>query len=541
MATYYVKTGGNDSLDGLSEANAWVTITKANTAAIGDTILFKNGDTFVGTVLTKNNQTWATWVSGGPYAIIDGNSAGVPMNTSTRSGVTLRDLHIKNSNAENLRNNGGTNLLVEHCILDTTPSYGIRSYGTTPSVTLRNCTITGSTFSGAQIETGTATLDRVTATVNAGNGIQVIGTAVVTTTSCISELSSAGNGYLIDGLATVTNYYSVARQNHVDGFNSNTTCTLTNYWCESYENGASGAGNGDGYTAHDASTHNLIYCLGWGNWKSGAAMTGTSSGVIYGCTFYNNYEGSLADDYGIWINSTTGTWLIKNNITKHHRSEIYISAAAVTGGVSVTSDYNCFDDSRGGSAFHYNGTDYNFADYQTASSQDANSINSDPMFVDAATDNFYLRVDSPCIGAGTDLGATYLYGLYKTSAWPDSVLTASQGSVWDIGAYVSTDNSYRGNVAIIDTVGFDVDIALQMFGLSDAPIIIKDVKFSTPTAADKAVLKDKNGNIVVELLCTTTNKDVSVSFSEEALRCQGLQMLAADNTQTTGKLLITFA
>jgi hypothetical protein len=33
MATYYVKNGGNDGLDGLSDGNAWATISKVNGAS----------------------------------------------------------------------------------------------------------------------------------------------------------------------------------------------------------------------------------------------------------------------------------------------------------------------------------------------------------------------------------------------------------------------------------------------------------------------------------------------------------------------------
>ena len=48
MALYYVKNGGNDGLDGLSDANAWATIGKVNGAsfAAGDSVLFKRGSVF---------------------------------------------------------------------------------------------------------------------------------------------------------------------------------------------------------------------------------------------------------------------------------------------------------------------------------------------------------------------------------------------------------------------------------------------------------------------------------------------------------------
>jgi len=102
-------------------------------------------------------------------------------------------------------------------------------------------------------------------------------------------------------------------------------------------------------------------------------------------------------------------------------------------------------------------------------------------------------------------------------------------------------NSFAGNVAVIDDVSADLDIANLMFGLSEAGVKIKGVYFYDPTAADAVVLKDNAGNIVVELLCLTTNSDVQITFSDESLRCQGLKLVAADNTVTTGHILIYFA
>ncbi len=51
--TYYVKNGGNDGADGLSDANAWATISKVNGSSFspGDSILFKRGNTWAGTAL----------------------------------------------------------------------------------------------------------------------------------------------------------------------------------------------------------------------------------------------------------------------------------------------------------------------------------------------------------------------------------------------------------------------------------------------------------------------------------------------------------
>lgn len=54
---YYVKNGGNNTLSGTSDANAWETIAKINASSFsgGDTIFFKCGDKFIGTLTVPSN------------------------------------------------------------------------------------------------------------------------------------------------------------------------------------------------------------------------------------------------------------------------------------------------------------------------------------------------------------------------------------------------------------------------------------------------------------------------------------------------------
>lgn len=67
---YYVKNGGNDGAAGTSDATAWETITKVNTFwsagtfAPGDSILFKRGDSWYGTIVVAEPGT-----SGNPIVI----------------------------------------------------------------------------------------------------------------------------------------------------------------------------------------------------------------------------------------------------------------------------------------------------------------------------------------------------------------------------------------------------------------------------------------------------------------------------------------
>lgn len=98
-------------------------------------------------------------------------------------------------------------------------------------------------------------------------------------------------------------------------------------------------------------------------------------------------------------------------------------------------------------------------------------------------------------------------------------------------------NVYSTNPIVIDTFSGDLDIGNLAFGLSASPFYIKKLVFSDPTAADLIVLKDNRLAVVAEIQVTTTNLPVQQDF-DGGYCCQGLKIVAADCTVTTGKLLI---
>lgn len=71
--TYYIKTGGSDAADGLTDATAWETITKVNTTwaagtfAPGDSILFNKGNSFYGTITITESGTAGSPIYIGSY------------------------------------------------------------------------------------------------------------------------------------------------------------------------------------------------------------------------------------------------------------------------------------------------------------------------------------------------------------------------------------------------------------------------------------------------------------------------------------------
>ena len=70
---YYISNSGNDSNDGRSPDRAWKSITKVNTSSFqpGDSVLFRKGDKFSGTIIVKNNGTITKPIVYAAYGIGD--------------------------------------------------------------------------------------------------------------------------------------------------------------------------------------------------------------------------------------------------------------------------------------------------------------------------------------------------------------------------------------------------------------------------------------------------------------------------------------
>lgn len=116
-ATYYVKTDGNDNLDGRSDAKAWKTIGKVNSYnfATGDDVYFKCGGTWTGgylivdwTGISSNRITiGAYYIDGGTETIgVSGNKPVINGNNSIPSDLNNGLVHVNYRDfvtVENLR------------------------------------------------------------------------------------------------------------------------------------------------------------------------------------------------------------------------------------------------------------------------------------------------------------------------------------------------------------------------------------------------------------------------------------------------------
>jgi len=137
--------------------------------------------------------------------------------------------------------------------------------------------------------------------------------------------------------------------------------------CELHDNGTAGAW-GAGLIISSGSGNQAYNNLIWNNNGGIQADYGVSNTSVYNNTVYNNTKIYVGHDHSpnIYVGpGSTGT-IIRNNIC-------YIGSGFINQGVATTADHNL--------------------------------VGVNPLFVNAAADNFQLTAGSPAIGAGTSIGA----------------------------------------------------------------------------------------------------------------------------------------
>lgn len=97
-------------------------------------------------------------------------------------------------------------------------------------------------------------------------------------------------------------------------------------------------------------------------------------------------------------------------------------------------------------------------------------------------------------------------------------------------------NTYKNNPVILDTVSATVDLALQITELTTSPVFIQKVVLSTTASGDKIILKDRRSAVKVEL--ESFAPGITETDFHTPLHCDGLQIVAGDNTLTSGQVFI---
>lgn len=291
MATYYQGSGGNDSNDGLSWANRFLTFQKLVDTVTGSDIGYTSGDTPAATVDFDTNAGSITSMprilgcnsSGGDdgtIATISGASLGATQNLFNLN-IANQFLYLQNLDIAGATNYGintsainSVQLIMNTCKIQNSTSYGIygnssssrlkcvncyfynNSYGVysasagrIPSSAFTNCVFRKNTSGGARISGGTgmgALFDKCMFIRNTGDGIVTNAaiTAVSATISGCVFFANTGDGIdLSSGSVWIDIRNNIFRSNGGYGLNTNSSASIQYFSLNNncFHNNTSGA------------------------------------------------------------------------------------------------------------------------------------------------------------------------------------------------------------------------------------------------------------------------------------------------------------
>ena len=427
---YFDATRGNDKNAGTSPNDPWKTEAKFNATAFspGDSIYFKRGE---------------TWNSDALYLHNSGKKDKVITLTAYGTGTDPTLLRI----VSGARRGTADYWTIQNVIVANSKGWAcVDIVGYAANLTIKDSVIHGCAGRGISVESLIAGdsdnlhIQDVTVSNNGNQGIHVSDSTGTNKLQgvLIQRVTSYGNG--ING------------PENLDGITVGSLAGGIVQYCKSYGN------NGDGIDLGGTSTDSFIrYNLVYNNTSAGIVASNTANNtLLIGNVAHHNatgmhikkgtdntkaYNNTLVfnSDYGAQI-STANSVTFKNNILAHDvygtwHPIIFTNAS----NQKLVTDNNLFwHPIHPDSEFydHNNRTHYSFALWQ-ARGYDTHSLNVDPN-LDA---DYVPNSNSPAIGAGVNLGASYAAILNPASSWTANVSILNQGDSgsWDIGAYRRRD------------------------------------------------------------------------------------------------------
>lgn len=430
---YYVDaTLGLDTNNGLSEASAWQTITKVNAATLkpGDSVLFKRGETWTLTqstdrMILSSGVTYTDYGTGA-LPVIDGAGVSDGLLGQNKVNIWLENLEFKRGYDSCAQFIGCNTVTVKNCVMS-----GAGNDNLIFITNNYNVTILGGVYH-----------DPVR---------RIAGPAITNI-----ELADGGSGFVIDGVECYgAENAGISIHNHAATDPQGRTEIPTNITVRNV-NSHNNTGNGFEVYANDTSITPVIAVTNCqlNNNDSGvrvfksAASTYYPQGVtVSDCTMANNVNFGFylqADDctikrcltYGttqqnrileckritvynntIYLSPASALWLlyvmggarvdtvtVRNNIFYMNTTSGQMVGTAASSGTGVTFDYNWyFFKSYAGNARWMNaGAAVTYANWMLAGFDAHSSPNpsADPLFANAAGNDYTLQAGSPAIDAG---------------------------------------------------------------------------------------------------------------------------------------------
>ena len=189
--------------------------------------------------------------------------------------------------------------------------------------------------------------------------------------------------------------------------------------------------------AAPSAKNSFLYNVVW-NQVNGACLLANGTGhQFFGNTCWNNSTG--INLYTVNTTPTTGSITVKNNIVAGSIHQ----AVKIEPGVTTSTlafDHNDYYNASGAVSFAWPGTSGDLAAWQAKFGYDAHSMNANPQFVSstpAEANDLAVLSGSPTVGSGQAINAASSAGLIPQSTWPIGVELVSQGTAWDVGAFIT--------------------------------------------------------------------------------------------------------
>jgi len=453
--SYYVKIGGNDLLDGRSDATAWATLARVNASTFypGDSIFFRRGDTFRGFLLAPSNGSSGNHIvfdaygSGAKPKILGSKDISATSDWESHSGNVWKTTATAGAYSAYVTANDIGNLIfnneafcgVKVSALVNVDTQGDFFFNTADSLIYIYSTSNPGTFY-SHIECGGNYAESV---VKAGSGKSYIQFRNL-------DVRYAGNpGIFIDRANNIiVEYcdiswiggwwaYSNVRQGNgiqmwLEGSSTHNITVRYNKVDQCYDAGISPQGTNAHVATNILMYYNIVTNCHY-SYETWLSATHTQNNVHFlnntclnsGYSWSANQRPDLDNDSHvmIWTSSGTATnCTIKNNIFFRSRERGmligFVSPLPFILDNNLFFDIDTIAENNLTSAYHLT-----LSAWQTASTRDASSLYSNPLF--RSPIDYHLQAGSPAIDAGTDVG---LSEDYDGNVVPFN-------SIPDIGAY----------------------------------------------------------------------------------------------------------
>ena len=419
--TYYIANTGNDSNDGLTQSTPWKTLSKINNQTFqpGDTILFKRGDTFRGSIYqtehgtSTNRITYGAYGSGNKPLILASKDLSLTnawTSYSTNIWRTTATLGTSQNDISNMIFNNETVVGIKVASIAECNAQGKFFYNETDHLLYIYSTSNPGTYY-THIEacgensiahgnfyfydSSYITIQNLDFRYSSAAGIEFQQCDNIILEYC--DVSWIGGEYL-------NSAHDYRLGNGISLWMDNTNFDIRyNRVNQCYDAGISPQGGGT-YTQANISIYYNIISNSWYSYEIFSYAGSTINNV--------NFDNNLCmDPAGSWSTSqrpdtnnarhvvnwqgATGT-VTNSNIRNNIFEGSAVTALRFDGVIAFNLDYNLYNVSTVGI---FGSTNYNtLAQWKTATSKDNHSISGDPLFISNA--DYHLQSNSPAINKG---------------------------------------------------------------------------------------------------------------------------------------------